>query len=120
MRISPKPLASPTASLWLLAVALPIIRLSAPTTERRIIYEDILLRWLLPLIIAAWVIRDARNRKRALCYDYGTFVFFAWPILVPVYLFQTRGKWALVTLIYFVAICAASAIEHLFLVWLLY
>jgi hypothetical protein len=38
------------------------------------------------------------ERQRPLCYDYDALVFFAWPIVVPVYLFQTRGVRAFLTL----------------------
>jgi len=24
-------------------------------------------------------------------YDFGSFVFFLWPVIAPIYLFQTRG-----------------------------
>ena len=55
----------------------------------------------MPMALASWVIADARQQRRPLCYDYGTFIYFAWPILIPHYLFKTRGVRALLTLIYF-------------------
>jgi hypothetical protein len=57
-----------------------------------------------PLIIASWVTFDARKRGHRLCYDYDSFVFFAWPIVVPVYLFRTRGTRAFLTLAAFVGL----------------
>ena len=65
---------------------------------------------LMALVIANWVIRDARKRGRPLCYDYGMFLFFAWPIVAPVYLFQTRGVRAFLTLLWFIAILLVAAI----------
>jgi hypothetical protein len=53
----------------------------------------------LPLVISLWVLADARKRDRCLCYDYGSFVYFAWFVIVPVYLFQTRGPKAFLTLL---------------------
>jgi hypothetical protein len=47
---------------------------------------------------------DAKKRKRQLCYDDGSFVFFAWPVVVPVYLFRTRGVRAFLTLLCFAGI----------------
>ena len=44
---------------------------------------------------------DARKRGRRLCYDYDGLVFFFWPVVVPVYLFQTRGWGAFRTLLCF-------------------
>lgn len=58
----------------------------------------------LPLVVASWVMADARKRGRRLCYDYDSFVYFAWPIVVPVYLFQTRGARAFLTLLCFAGI----------------
>jgi len=46
---------------------------------------------LLAVNMAMWVLADARKRQRTLPYDFGSFIFCAWPVLVPVYLFSTRG-----------------------------
>jgi hypothetical protein len=54
------------------------------------------------------VIADARKRGRRLCYDFDSFVFFIWPIIVPVYLFQTRGVRAFLTLLCFAGICVVA------------
>lgn len=51
------------------------------------------------LIISYWVISDARKRGRTLCYDYDSFVYFAWYFVVPVYLFRTRGPRAFLTML---------------------
>ena len=45
-----------------------------------------------------WLLADARQRNRRLPYDFGSFVFFAWVLVVPLYLFSTRGWRAFVTL----------------------
>jgi hypothetical protein len=55
----------------------------------------------LPFLVTFWVTTDARIRHRDLCYDFDTFIFFGWPVLVPVYLFQTRGIRAFLTLLCF-------------------
>jgi hypothetical protein len=47
---------------------------------------------------------DARKKGRRLCYDYDSFVFFAWPVAAPIYLFQTRGARAFLTLLCFGAV----------------
>jgi hypothetical protein len=44
---------------------------------------------------------DANKRGRTLCHDYGSFVFFLWPVVLPIYLFQTRGLRAFLTLLCF-------------------
>jgi hypothetical protein len=54
-------------------------------------FLDALAHLLLPGSIALWVLADARRRRLALPYDAGSFVYFAWPVLAPAYLFFTRG-----------------------------
>ena len=63
----------------------------------------------LPSSIALWVLADARQRHRAVPYDFGTFVFIAWPLLVPIYLFSTRGWRAFATLGFFLLLYLAAA-----------
>jgi hypothetical protein len=62
----------------------------------------------LPVILASWVASDARTSRRGLCYDFDTFIFFAWPIALPYYLFHTRGVRAFLTLLGFAGICLAA------------
>jgi hypothetical protein len=105
---------APTLMLWFYALAFSIASAISP---------DGMLPWradyvsavALAVIMAAWVTADARKRQQQLCYDYGSFVFFMWPIVVPIYLSQTRGARAFLTLLCFagiwvVAMLAASAV----------
>lgn len=89
--------------LWLYAFAVGITSAITPdaTLPRR---AESLSQIALSLILASWVIADAHKRQRQLCYDYDTFVFFASPIVVPIYLFQTRGVRAFLTLLCFAGI----------------
>ncbi len=41
--------------------------------------------------VAFWVLDDARKRQDWPCYDFGTFLFFGWPAVIPWYLIRTRG-----------------------------
>jgi hypothetical protein len=45
-----------------------------------------------PLILALWVLADRRNRGFSVPYEFDTFVFFAWPAVVPYYLYRSRGR----------------------------
>ena len=65
---------------------------------------------LLPSTIALWVLTDARNRKLPLPYDSVSYFFFAWPILVPIYLFSTRGRRAFAVTGWFLLLYLASAV----------
>ena len=60
--------------------------------------------YLLPAIISLWVVADARGRRQWRLYDFGSFVFFLWPVIAPIYLFQTRGLRAFSTIGLFFAI----------------
>jgi hypothetical protein len=44
------------------------------------------------LILACWVRVDRQVRGFRAPYEFDAFVFFAWPIVVPCYLYKTRGK----------------------------
>lgn len=45
----------------------------------------------LTFMFAWWVLDDAKAQKYHRPYEFGAFIFFAWPILIPVYLVETRG-----------------------------
>lgn len=90
---------APTLMLWLYMVALGVG--SALDPGRLGWGADYLSRAALSMVMASWVVADARKQKRRLCYDYDSLVFFAWPVMVPVYLFQTRGLRAFLTLLCF-------------------
>lgn len=87
----------PTRLFWLYAASLgaatglsPAGELSGPS--------NLASRVACAPVLALWVMRDAQQRRIRLCHDYGSFVFFLWPVVVPTYLFQTRGWRAFVTL----------------------
>jgi len=73
-------------------------------------YAALLSQFLLHSSIALWVLADARQRGRPLPYDTGTFFFFAWPALAPIYLFSTRGWRAIAALGWFVLLYLAAAL----------
>jgi len=47
--------------------------------------------YLLPASIALGGSADARDQRYRAPYDFDSLVFFLWPVLAPIYLFQTRG-----------------------------
>ena len=74
----------------------------------------ILASHLLSWIIALWVLADARQRRRPLAYDFGSFVFFAWWALVPIYLLSSRGWRGFIPLGWFILLyLAAVVVGHL-------
>lgn len=76
---------------------------------------DALSQYILALLICAWIQADAREKQKHLCYDFDTFLFFTWPLLAPIYLFQTRGLRAFITIIVFALLCAAALALTIFL-----
>ena len=54
------------------------------------------------LFVAVWVMADAKRRQRALSFSFPALAFFLWPIFAPLYLFQTRGIRAFLSLFGFV------------------
>jgi hypothetical protein len=42
-------------------------------------------------LVALAIEADRKSRQLAAPFEYGAFVFFAWPVAVPYYLFKVRG-----------------------------
>jgi hypothetical protein len=78
----------------------------------------ILASYLLACIIALWVLTDARQRRRPLPYDFGSFVFFAWWALAPIYLFSTRGWRGFIPFGWFILLYLAAVVVGSIPVWL--
>jgi hypothetical protein len=97
---------TPTVVLWIYFFALAALLVFSEEDANRT--ADVIAQLTFPLILSLWVLVDARKRGQQLCYDYGSFVFLAWPIIVPAYLFQTRGFRAFITLICFAGICVLA------------
>ena len=76
--------------LWLYVMALGIVAGIAPDAGLSS-KVDYLSRTAFSFIVASWLVADARKRREPLCYDYDSFAFFAWPVVLPVYLFRTRA-----------------------------
>jgi len=61
------------------------------------------------LVLAWWVLADRRLGAVSMPYDFESFVFFAWPIVLPWYLWKTRrGRGVL----YAMAVYALSVIPN--------
>lgn len=43
------------------------------------------------VLLAIWVRMDRRHRTLSLPFEFDAFVFFGWPVVVPYYLYRTRG-----------------------------
>src|SRR5262245_19746814 len=54
------------------------------------------------LFLACWVYLDRRDRRLNLPFDFDAFVFFAWPLVLPYYLYKSRGAWRGILLMAFI------------------
>jgi hypothetical protein len=50
------------------------------------------------LLVAFWVMSDARRRRCVPCYDFGMFCYVFLPWIVPWYCFWSRGRRGVLTL----------------------
>jgi len=42
-------------------------------------------------LVGGWLVKDNKKYKAVRTFDVGFLLFFIWPILMPYYLFKTRG-----------------------------
>lgn len=63
---------------------------------------EIVFGLLFGFLLATWVAADARRRKQSMGYGFPSLVFVLWPIFAPIYLFQTRGVRAFLSIFLFV------------------
>ncbi len=55
------------------------------------IEAETLMAWSLTFMFAWWALEDAKRQKYHRPYEFGAFIFFAWPVVLPAYLVATRG-----------------------------
>ena len=99
---------APTLMLWFLVLACGVASALGPEGTGMPKRASMVASVAFPLAIATWVMADARKRGRKVCYDFDSFVYFAWPVVAPVYLFQTRGPRAFLTLLCFAGLWLIS------------
>ena len=61
-------------------------------------------------LIGWWLTDDARRRGESLVYCVGLFLAIAWLLLLPYYLFKSRGRRAFITIAMFIAFVIATTI----------
>ena len=60
-----------------------------------------LMAWSFALMVALWCLDDAKRANFHRPYEFGAFIFFTWPLVLPAYLIHTRGlRGALIFLIF--------------------
>lgn len=61
-------------------------------------------------IMGWWLRTDSGKREFRWVYDMGLFLYVAWPIVLPYYLFKTRGARGLLVILGFVGAYIAAAV----------
>ncbi len=90
---------APAAMLYTLAASGLHENLGAPRGPSAIVAA--LASYIFVTSLGLWVLADAARRQRTLPYDFGSFVFFAWLLVVPLYLWSTRRWRAFIPLLLF-------------------
>lgn len=104
-----------TGLLVFACLTLPLVWHAAPDAKTAENRADIYWRFIIPLLIANWILVDARQRRQKTCYDYDAFQFWAWPLLSPIYLVRTRGWRALWPLLAVALLWVTVVLESAFL-----
>ena len=77
----------------------------------------VLAGYLMPASIALWVQADMHSRGRKMPYDFDSLVFALWPLVVPIYLFRSRGFRALGPIGLFLIVALAALVFEAVLVF---
>lgn len=59
------------------------------------------------LLVAMWCTKDPRRHEFEPPFEFAAFVYFFWPLVLPYYLYTTRGIEGIVTFIGFIGIYSA-------------
>ena len=94
---------------WLFSLVLGFMSARQPETSQIPPRAGLLVSLTFALLVAFWVVRDARGRQRQVGYGFPALVFFIWPIFAPIYLFQTRGLRAFLSLLAFAGMFCVTA-----------
>ena len=67
----------------------------------------------LGLLLAWWVYSDRRARGVGMPFEFEAFVVFLWPVVLPYYLYRTRGWWGLMLGVGFWALYLVPSVASL-------
>jgi hypothetical protein len=107
-RLVPWLLSSPASIFYCLAAAALHESIGSPSGAPAIVAA--LSTYFLASSIATCIVSDARRHQRSIPYDFDSFIFFAWWVLAPTYLFSTRGWRGFIPIAWFLVIYLAAAV----------
>jgi hypothetical protein len=80
------------ASLLILTLIFAAFRIGL-AMQHLYLAADAEMLWLLyaQVFVSCWVYLDRKGRSLSLPFEFEAFVFFAWPLFLPYYLYKSRG-----------------------------
>lgn len=65
---------------------------------------DFLWMFVFALLVAVWTTKEPRFKEFCPPFEFGAFMYFLWPIILPYYLYKTRGSEGLILFVGFAAL----------------
>ncbi|WNO09149.1 hypothetical protein [Teredinibacter sp. KSP-S5-2] len=65
---------------------------------------DALWMFIFALLVAVWATKEPKQKEFSAPFEFGAFLYFVWPIVLPYYLVKTRGLEGVVLFFGFVAL----------------
>ena len=66
--------------------------------------SDTIWAFIFALLVAIWATKEPGQKRFSPPFEFGAFLYFAWPLVLPYYLCKTRGVEGAVTFMWFVAV----------------
>ena len=100
--------------LFFLSVAYSIVQVSL-NSQAEVVSDasDTLWAILYSVLVAVWATKEPKQESFQAPFEFGAFLYFAWPIVLPYYLVKTRGIEGLVLFIGFVGMYAMPFVSGL-------
>jgi hypothetical protein len=70
--------------------------------------------------VVLWLQKDARRTRIGAVQDWGYFLLLAWPIMIPWYVFKTRGRSGWILLLGLIGLILSSWATSFAVPWLIY
>jgi hypothetical protein len=66
--------------------------------------SDLAWAFVFSLLVAVWATKEPRQAEFSAPFEFGAFLYFAWPVVLPYYLTKTRGLEGIVLFLGFLAL----------------
>lgn len=94
--------------LLLLCSAYSFVQISLNLQQQEVsATTDTIWAFAFAILVAIWALKEPKQSEFEAPFEFGAFLYFFWPVVLPYYLMKTRGTEGLVLFFGFVAIYAA-------------